>query len=223
MRIGILTQWYPPEPAQIPETLAKGLTTRGHDVTVLTGYPNYPTGAIYEGYKQRLHTVESQNGVEVHRVPVYPSHDRSALRRLGSFASFAASSSVLGYRALAKVDVVYVYHPPATAGALAGLKHWLGHTPFMLHVQDLWPDSVLDSGMVAAGPSTKVVNTGLNILCNSIYRAASSIVVISDGMGDVLVNRGVPSEKILRIYNWVDESIFHPRATPTGSQREWPR
>ena len=91
MKIGIVSQWYPPEPPNIPADLAAELTARGHTVRVLTGFPNYPNGTLYEGYRQRWSTVESHNGVTVRRVPLYTSHDSSGLKRAANYLSFAAT------------------------------------------------------------------------------------------------------------------------------------
>lgn len=90
VRIGILSQWYAPEPgpAALVAVTAKALAARGHEVHVLTGFPNYPSGAIAPGYHQTPLMREELDGVRVTRVPLYPSHDRSAARRIGNYASF---------------------------------------------------------------------------------------------------------------------------------------
>ena len=81
MKIGIVSQWYPPEPTYIPGDLARALAARGHRVRVLTGFPNYPTGTLYPGYRQRWNDTSVVDGVTVRRVPLYPSHDHSGTRR----------------------------------------------------------------------------------------------------------------------------------------------
>ena len=87
MRILILTQWYPPEPALLMQELAQTLLARGHEVAVLTGYPNYPSGELYPGYHIRLSQREVLDGVPVVRVPLYPEHSRSAVRRVLNFGA----------------------------------------------------------------------------------------------------------------------------------------
>src|SRR4051812_36432806 len=120
MKVGIVTQWWPPEPASyIPNDLAHELTSRGHSVKVLTGYPNYPHGKIYPGYRQRWNESFDAHGVSVRRVPLYASHDSSAARRAANYLSFSATSSAAALRFFADVDVVYTYLTPATA-AIAG-------------------------------------------------------------------------------------------------------
>src|SRR6185503_17053452 len=109
VKVGIVSQWYPPEPAYIPANLAEELTARGHQVRVLTGFPNYPEGKLYPGYRQRWMSRSSVDGVVIRRVPLYPSHDSSPTRRAANYLSFAATSSVAALRYLAGADVIYVY------------------------------------------------------------------------------------------------------------------
>ena len=95
MRVNFVTQRYPPEPAGPAYAPAIGLTQRGHEVNVLTGFPNYPTGRIYDGYSLKPYSRErGTDGITVHRVPIYPSHDANAVKRMGHYLSFATSTSV---------------------------------------------------------------------------------------------------------------------------------
>ncbi|MCL1597744.1 MAG: glycosyltransferase WbuB, partial [Actinomycetia bacterium] len=73
MRIVILTQWYPPEPGHKGAELARELIRNGHEAVVITGFPNYPGGRIYDGYRVRLLQRETIDGVLVIRLPLYPS------------------------------------------------------------------------------------------------------------------------------------------------------
>ncbi len=66
-----------PEPALLVSSLLEGLAARGHELDVVTGFPNYPQGELYEGYRQRLRQVQRDNGIRVVRTPLYPSHDNS--------------------------------------------------------------------------------------------------------------------------------------------------
>jgi glycosyltransferase involved in cell wall biosynthesis len=217
MRILILSQFFDPEPASIPGMpLASWLTARGHEVEVLTGFPNYPGGHFYPGQPVRLWRREQMDDVKVNRVLLYPSHDRSPLRRVANYTSFSLSASTLGTLLVRKPDVVYVYHPPATVGLPALLWKALGGVPFLFHVQDLWPESVVDSGMVADGSARRVVARGIEWWSRRIYAQAGAIVTISEGMKDHLKQRGVPAEKLSVIPNWAEEDTFFPMARDAG-------
>src|SRR5437016_6664080 len=96
MRVIFLTQWFDPEPGAIRGLpLARWLAARGRDVQVLTGVPNYPGGRVYPGYRMRLWQREVMDGVDVLRLPLYPSHGPSALGRVANYTSFALSAATL--------------------------------------------------------------------------------------------------------------------------------
>lgn len=115
----MLTQWFDPEPTFKGLAFAKELVRRGHAVEVLTGFPNYPGGELYDGYKIRFFQREVMDGIPVIRVPLYPSHDGAAFKRIANYVSFALSSALLGALLVKPADVMYVYHPPATVGLAA--------------------------------------------------------------------------------------------------------
>ncbi len=92
-RILLVTQWFDPEPAFKGLLFAKELVARGFDVEVLTGFPNYPGGKLYPGYRVRPLSREIIDGVRISRVALFPSHDRSAVRRVANYASFAISAT----------------------------------------------------------------------------------------------------------------------------------
>src|SRR3990172_3465715 len=104
MRILLLSQWYPPEPAEMVAGLAETLQAAGHEVTVLTGFPNFPSGKIYPGYRLRLFQREVVHGVRVIRVPLFPDHSRSAIRRSANILSFAVAAALMGLWLVPRVD-----------------------------------------------------------------------------------------------------------------------
>lgn len=219
MKIGIVSQWYPPEPPNIPAELAMELTARGHSVRVLTGFPNYPGGALYEGYRQRWSTVESHNGVTVRRVPLYTNHDSSGLRRAANYLSFAATSTVAASRFLRGADVVYVYLTPATVFAAPALLRLLHGIPSVIHVQDVWPDSVTASPLAPRGLAGRITARALTAAVRQIYRTASAIAVIAPSMRELLVERGANPEKVRVVLNWANESLFRPVTAKTDIGR----
>lgn len=207
MRILMITQWFKPE-LSLVLGLAKGLRECGHDVSILTGFPNYPGGKLYPGYRIRVSQKEVIDGLPVLRVPLYPSHDSSVVRRIINYGSFALSSSTIGLALSKKPDVIYVYHPPATIGLPAFMFKWLKNTPFIYHIQDLWPDSIAATGMF----DNKMGLYLMEKWCQLIYKQASKIVVISPGFKRILQERGVPEKKIEVVYNWChDENEIKPK------------
>ena len=210
MRIGLISQWYPPEGVFIPGNLARQLAGRGHEVKVLTTFPSYPYGRVFPGWRQRWRHRETEGPVMVRRVPAYPSHDTSTVRRALSHLSFGATSAVAGARWLADVDVTYVYHPPPTAVAAAALQRAARRTPIVLHVQDLWPESVTQSGMAPTGRAGRWLERSIGALMRGTYRLADAIVVISPTMAERVVAGGADPDRVRVVWNWTDDALFRP-------------
>lgn len=210
MRILLFTQWFDPEPAFKGMLFARKLAALGHEVEVLTGFPNYPGGKIYPGYRIRLWARERLDGIDVLRVALYPSHDNSALHRIFNYASFGILAAALGTALIRKPDVMYVYHPPISVGFAAVVIGFLRRIPFVYDIQDLWPDTVAASGMMS-NPAALGLLGGL---CKFVYRRASHITVLSPGFKAILAKRGVPRGKMDVIYNWCDETAFTSTSRP---------
>ena len=206
MRILLVSQWYDPEPNLKAAPLGGSLAARGHRVTALTGFPNYPHGRIYPGYRQHLWQVEQRDGVRVVRVPLYPDHSRSVLRRSLHYLSFATSATVLGSLLCGPADVAWVYHPPLTAAIPAWWLRWLRGVPFIFEVQDIWPETLAVTDML----SNPRLMRWIGAAAQAVYRRAAAITVISPGFKRHLESLGVPSAKIHVIPNWADETIYRP-------------
>lgn len=198
----MLTQWFDPEPTFKGLLFAKELAKRGHEVEVLTGFPNYPGGKIYDGYSVKLFQREVMDGIPVLRVPLYPSHDNNAIKRILNYTSFALSASLIGCFLVKRPDVIYVYHPPATIGLPGLFLHLLHRAPFVYDIQDLWPDTLKASGMLGNSVALWMVEKW----CRFVYSQAAKIVVLSPGFREMLIRRGVPEHKIEVIYNWCEDN-----------------
>ena len=206
MRILFLSQWYIPEPDIKVHLLAQDLAARGHQVTSITAFPNYPQGRIYPGYHQRLWQWENLDGVRVLRLPLYPDHSRAKMRRMMNYFSFAASASVLGPALCGPADVMWVYHPPLTVGIPAWWIGLLRRVPFIYEIQDMWPETVAATGMISNGQIIR----WLGKLARFVYRRTAAITVISPCFKQNLIAKGVPAAKIHVIPNWADEENYRP-------------
>lgn len=217
-RLAYVTQWFAPEPTAVPIWVAEALEREGWDVTVLTGIPNYPDGVVKDGYRAWRPVTETHGRLPVMRAPLYPSHDGSAIGRVANYMSWAISSAFFGRRALRESDVVLVYSSPATAAFAAVWARLRHQRPYVLLVQDLWPDSIFASGFLNKPAVRRLVEPPVAWFVRQTYHHASAIAVIAPGMRRTLLQRGVAEAKINLVYNWVDELIFHP-ADPTGRLR----
>lgn len=206
MKILILTQWYLPEPAILLQELAQTLQGLGHEVTVLTGFPNYPSGNVYPGYRISVWQKEKVAGVPVVRVPLYPNHGQSGLKRIFNYVSFALSSSCLGPFLVSRPDAIFVYHPPLTVGLPAFWLSRLWRVPFVYQVQDMWPETLSATGMLTNKRALGWIST----FARWVYSKAAAICVISPGFQQNLLDKGVAADKLHMISNWIDTAVYRP-------------
>jgi colanic acid biosynthesis glycosyl transferase WcaI len=214
LRILLLTQWFDPEPTLKGLAFARELISKGFEVEVVTGFPNYPGGKIYPGYRIKWIQREALDGVQVTRLPLYPSHDQSAVNRVLNYVSFAVSAAIYGVFVARRANVMYAYHPPLTVGIAAALIKLVRKTPVVYDIQDLWPDTLHATGMLNNLRLLALVAS----LCSWVYRRMDHIVVLSPGFKRLLIQRGVPEHKLSVIYNWaIEDSLVNPlNRQPSG-------
>lgn len=201
LRIIFLTQWFDPEPALKGLGFAQALAARGHAVEVVTGFPNYPGGRVYDGYRIRPWRNERAGAVNVTRLALIPSHSQSKIGRIANYISFWFTSFLYLLVFARRADVVYVYHPPMTVGLAAAMARMVRRTPTVLDIQDMWPDTLRATGMMGNERVLRLVG----VVSAWVYRHVDRITVISPGFGWLLQDRGVPAGKIDLVPNWAPE------------------
>lgn len=215
LRILILTQYFSPDGASwFPDAVAAEMKKRGHQVKVLTAFPHYTSGRVAEGYRQRLRFTEFRDGIEVRRVPVVPSHSKNPIGRIANYISFIITSRT-AKRYVEDSDVIYVYGTPATVVEPA--RAWsksLG-IPYVYHVQDIWPESVTESGFLPRRV-LDVLASGINRWLKRVYKSASATIAIAPTARQMLIDRGVPPERAHLVYNWSDEPVEINRLATKG-------
>jgi len=191
--------------------LSRHWSAAGHEVTVLTGFPNHPTGVIdpeYRGKFRRLVVREQSDGVNVVRTWLLPFPNRKAYERMLNYSSFCVSAAVTGLFS-AKPDVVIATSPQLLVG-LSGW--WLARckgVPFVFEVRDIWPESLAAVGM---GDGNSILHRILAKLAGFFYRQSDRVVVVTPAFEDYLVEHWhVPREKISVIENGVETQIFVPQ------------
>jgi len=180
----------------------------GHEVTVLTGFPNHPTGVVPREYRRqfrRLVTRDLYHGVNVVRTWLLPLPNRKAYERILNYGSFCISSAATGML-LRKPDVVIATSPQL----LVGLSGWwlarLNGVPFVFEVRDLWPESLAAVGM---GNEQSALHRGLTKVAEFLYRNCDRLVVVTPAFKEYLIKHSrVPEEKIVVVENGVDSNVF---------------
>ena len=179
-------------------------------MTVLTGFPNHPTGVVHADYKNKLRRLvvcESVNGVNVVRTWLWPKPNRRAIGRMVAFFSFAVSAAISG-PFLSRPDVVIATSPQLLVG-LTGW--WLARAkriPFVFEVRDLWPESLSAVGM---GAEHSPLHRLLAWIAGFLYRQSDKIVVVTPAFKTHLIEKWkVAAEKIAVVENGVETELFAP-------------
>ena len=207
MRILIVTQYFWPENFRVND-LAEALAGHGHQVTVLTGLPNYPAGRFFEGYGYFGPYREQRGNVRIVRVPLVPRGGGGGIRLALNYLSFALMASLIGPLRLGReYDVIFVHEPsPVTVGLPAIVMKWLTRAPIVFWVLDLWPESVAATGALRSPYWLGWISR----LVRFIYRRCDRILVSSRGFTSKVLAAGGEEEKIRYFPNWA-ESLFGPQ------------
>lgn len=203
MKITIVSNYYLPESATvIPVGLAHELAARGHQVTVVTAFPSYPRGKLYPGFRQSFVRREMDGPVRLIRVGTFISHSLNPVARVITYLSFAYASAIHGAGAARNSDVVFAYATPMTTAIAASIWRRLFGVPFVLNVQDLWPESVTGSALLSGSLQGRAIKTGLGPWLRGLYRRADAVTAISPRMLSELVERGVDNKRAHMVFNW---------------------
>ena len=200
MRILIVTQYFWPENFRIND-LALALRERAHEVTVLTGMPNYPEGRRYPGYGWFSPDSEDYHGICVIRVPSITRGAEKNGRLLLNFLSFAVSSCLLGpLRCRQKFDIVLVFQPsPITVGLPGMLMGRIKRAPVMLWIQDLWPETL------AAVGQHGVLSRIATWIASFVHRGCDLLLVQSEAFTQRLIERDITPARIRYLPNWAED------------------
>ena len=204
MRILVISQYFYPENFRIND-LCYGLKEKGHQVTVLTGKPNYPNGSFYKGYDFFNKSFEVINGINVYRSNLIPRGKGSGFRLFINYLSFVFFGLFKLFFIKEKFDKIFVYAPsPITVGYLGAFASFLFRAKPYLWVHDLWPESVKDAG----GIKNEIVLSLVNLMTKSIYYFYNTILVQSPSFKEYLMDQGVYEKKII-YYPYYAESFYN--------------
>ncbi|MBA3032738.1 MAG: glycosyltransferase family 4 protein [Gammaproteobacteria bacterium] len=206
MRLLVVSQYFWPENFRINDLVAD-MAARGHEVTVLTGQPNYPSGRFFPGYGWTRPHIENYQGTRVVRVPLVPRGSAGAIRLALNYISFAFFGAVgVWLRLQGKFDAVFVFEvSPVTVGIPAIAAGRRFKAPVLFWVLDLWPESLTAAGAVKSPMVLRTVDR----LVKWIYRNCARVLVQSRAFVPEIARHGVPDANILYFPSW-GESLFQP-------------
>ena len=214
MNILIISQYFWPENFKIND-VAKGLIARGHNVSVLTGLPNYPKGKFFDGYSFPKNKKENYEGITIYRSPVIPRGNGSSVRLFLNYLSLAFLASIRVLFIKNKFDRIFVYEAsPVTIGIPAIIAKYRFNAPIYFWVQDLWPESITAAG----GVKNKFVINLVDKLTRFIYWESKKILVQSRAFIPYILKQKVPANKIIYLPNSTEK--FYRRVKPNDKYKK---
>ena len=205
MKVLILSQFFWPESFRLND-MSVGLRENGHEVTVLTGIPNYPKGSFFPGYGFFRKTTEDYCGMKVRRVPIIPRGNGGVLRLILNYISFMFSACLVGpFICSEKYDLILFSLSPFVEGMAVRFFRWIKKAPVVFWVQDLWPESLSATGSI----KNKFLLTIVERIMKFIYRGCDRVLIQSRAFEMPIRKMGVEKEKICYFPNGAEE-LYKP-------------
>ena len=205
MKVLLISQYFYPENFKIND-LIFSLKKRGHEITVLTGKPNYSKTNFFEGYGWKSNDFEIINAIPVYRANLFSRRNGGAIRLFLNYISFAILALIKVRKIKGSFDAIFVYQTsPVTVGIPAIYAKKLFKAPIYFWVQDLWPESLTAAG----GVNNKLVLGFFNSLTKWIYNQSKNVLIQSDGFREYILNQGIPNDKIIYYPN-PTEDFYKP-------------
>jgi len=207
MRILFITDNFPPEvnaPATRTYEHCKEWVKLGADITIITCFPNFPQGVVYDGYRNKLYSKEITEGIKVIRVWSYITANEGFLKRTLDYFSFAVMATIAGL--FVKTDTIIATSPQFFAAAAGRWLSFLKRKPWIMEVRDLWPESIKNMNAM----KTEIGYRFLEWWEKRLYRTSKKIVVVTDAFKKYIINKGISSCKIDIITNGANLDLYEP-------------
>ena len=210
MKILIVSQYFYPELFRVND-LAAGMKERGHEVTVLTGLPNYPKGKIYEGYGFFKNLESEYQGIKIIRSWLIPRGNSGGIRLMLNYLSFALFSSIWGIIKLrGKYDIIFVHEvSPIFVGIPALVMKLRFRAPVFFWILDLWPESLTAAGNITSPAILKPVK----MVVRFVYKYSDKLLVASQAFRPSVLSFQVPTDKLYYLPNWSEATALPDKTT----------
>jgi len=219
IKIVLVTEYFPPETGAGSNRAfehCRFWSRKGAIVTVITGFPDYPSGIIPPKYRGRILYKENIEGINVIRTFTIAAPNRGFIRRVISFISFMISSIVQGSLLVGTQNVIIATSPPFFVGISGYIISKLKNIPFIFEVRDLWPESIIQLGQL----KNKVIIKILEWIELKLYQKSVRIISVTDSYVNFIHKKGIPKEKISVVKNGVNLEQFKPQPTNEELKRD---
>lgn len=219
MKVLFISQYYPPESGAVQERIdaqTRHLSRKGHEIGVLTCFPNYPGGALYPGYKNMLFQRENNDGIQVFRTWSFISPKKGLFPRLAGFISFMLTSILASFM-VGNYNSVIVEYPPLFVGISGYIISRLKRCNLILHVSDLWVEAGVAFGIFR----NKILIFVLLWLERFLCRKADEIITVTEGCKKSLIQNNILSQKITVIPNGVNTEIYRFLGDKNGLRKRF--
>jgi len=209
MNISVYSHYFSPEigaPSARIYDLAQQWLVQGHQVQVVTCFPNHPTGKLYPGYRSRLYQHEQLDNIDIHRHWTYITPNKGFAKKTIGHISYLPSSLAFSHRHRSDLDVTVGSSPTFFAAMSAAAIAARRKIPFIMEVRDLWPAVFVELGVLR---NQRIIRA-LERLELALYKQATKVVTVTDAFRENLIERGVPANKVVSIPNGADEDFWQP-------------
>ncbi|MEE9164821.1 MAG: glycosyltransferase family 4 protein [Nitrospinota bacterium] len=209
MKINLICHYYPPEigaPQARLSEMAREWVKQGHDVTVLTGFPNHPTGVIPPEYQGKIFMEETVNGIRIWRHWLYATANEGFIKKTFAHLSFMMTIVLFSLFRGERPDVLIVSSPNFFSVISAYVMSRIRYVPYIFEVRDLWPGIFIELGVLKNRHLIRL----LEIIELFLYRRSAAVVPVTYGFAEDMIRRGVPTDKIEVITNGVDLDTYQP-------------
>lgn len=195
-----IAQYFTPEPYLKDIDFIRQLKDKGWDPVVITGFPNYPTGEIFAGYKNRLFSEETLEGIRVIRVFTYADHSLNSFKRTLNYLVFAFFAAIAIIKYGTRGSFYYILQSsPFVVFCAWAVKLFKPKSKTLLDIQDIFPENIRVSGFI----KSKWIIGFIDVILNRLYYSAFDLfVTVSESFRTMLSNKKISSDRILTLYNW---------------------
>ena len=211
LRILIITQYFWPENFRVNE-LSEELTKLGHQITILTGYPNYPKGDIYQKFRRNFTKYAKYKGVEIIRVPILP-RKKTKINLILNYASFLINSILIGFFKLKgkNFDIILTYQlSPVTVGITSAFFSFIKNCPNIFWIFDLWPDTLIALNILKKRWQITISKK----LVNLIYSQCDVILAQSKSILKEINNYSSVKKNAYYLPSWGESELFFEAKKP---------